>query len=157
MFENGWRRSVSIAGEDSYHPFETLAYAEMRDGPDYFKKEVRVASQMTYPELRSYIEDLGSSGFDVSGLTVDLYRKLSFPLVTVIMAMIAIPFSFTTGRRGAFYGIGISIVIGITYWGAFEVFDKLGGISQLSPMIAAWFPNLIFGFSGFWMLLKVRT
>ena len=51
----------------------------------------------------------------------------------------------------------LSIVIGISYWAAFELFDKLGGINQLSPWIAAWFPNLIFGLSGFWLLLRVRT
>lgn len=157
VLDNGWKRSVTPQGEDTYEPFDSRTYTEMRDGPDYFNKEVRLASQMTYPELRRHIEDLGQSGFDVRSLTVDLYRKLSWPLATFIMAMIAVPFSFMTGRRGAFYGIGISIAIGISYWGAFEIFAKLGGISQLSPMIAAWFPNLIFGFSGFWMLLKVRT
>ena len=129
----------------------------MGDPPEYFKKEVRTASQMNYPELSLYIDDLQKSGFDVSGLTVDLYRKLSFPFVSVIMAIIAIPFAFTTGRRGAFYGIGIAIVLGIAYWAAFELFDKLGGINRLSPLIAAWFPNLIFGFGGLWLLLKVRT
>jgi len=157
VLENGWSRSVDANGQETYDPFQTLIFTEMDDAPNYFKKEVRLASQMNYPELRSYIEDLGNSGFDVSSLTVDLYRKLSFPLVSVIMAIIAVPFSFMTGRRGAFYGIGISIIIGISYWAAFELFDKLGGISQLSPMIAAWFPNLIFGFSGFWLLLRIRT
>ena len=38
-----------------------------------------------------------------------------------------------------------------------ELFDKLGGINRLSPLIAAWFPNLIFGFSGIWMMLRVKT
>ena len=156
-FENGWLRSINPNGAPDYEPFEQLDFLSMGDGPEYFKKEVLTASQMTYPELSLYIEDLSQSGFDVSGLTVDLYRKLSFPLVSVIMAIIAIPFAFTTGRKGAFYGIGIAIVIGISYWAAFELFDKLGGINRLSPLIAAWFPNLIFGFSGFWMLLKVRT
>ena len=155
--EDGWTRSVEPDGQDHYEPFETLVYTEMTEPPDYFKKEVRLASQMNYRELKGYIDDLQISGFDVSRLTVDLYRKLSWPFMTVIMAIIAIPFSFTTGRRGAFYGIGISIIIGISYWGAFEIFHKLGGISQLSPVIAAWFPNLIFGLSGFWLLLKVRT
>ena len=156
-FENGWKRSVGPAGEDAYEPFETREFPAMRDAPEHFKKEVRLASQMNYRELREYIDDLAMSGFNVSSLRVDLYRKLSFPLVTLIMAVIAVPFSFTTGRRGAFYGIGLSIVIGIGYWGAFEVFDKLGGLNRLSPIIAAWFPNLIFGSSGFWLLLKVRT
>ena len=73
------------------------------------------------------------------------------------MAIIGIPFSFTTGRKGAFYGIGLSVTVGIIYWFTFELFDKLGGISQLSPLIAAWFPNLIFGFGGIWMMLRVKT
>ncbi len=156
-FENGWKRSVGPAGEDAYEPFEAREFPGMRDAPEHFKKEVRLASQMNFRELRDYIDDLATSGFDVSSLRVDLYRKFSFPLVTLIMAVIAVPFSFTTGRRGAFYGIGLAIVIGIGYWGAFEIFDKLGGLNRLSPIIAAWFPNLIFGSAGFWLLLRVRT
>jgi lipopolysaccharide export LptBFGC system permease protein LptF len=112
---------------------------------------------MTFGELRSYVDDLHQSGFDVSMLTVDLYRKLSFPLVSFIMAVIGIPFSFTTGKRGAFYGIGLCIAVGIFYWSTFELFDRLGGINRLSPLIAAWFPNLIFGFGGMWLLLRVKT
>ncbi len=157
-FSKGWTASIDSGGQvDDYDSFERLDYSQISDNPDYFKKEVLTASQMNYPELSRYIDDLSQSGFDVSGLTVDLYRKLSFPLVSIIMVIIAIPFSFATGRRGSFYGIGISIVIGISYWAAFELFDKLGGINQLSPLIAAWFPNLIFGLSGFWLLLRVRT
>ena len=112
---------------------------------------------MTYPELKRYVADLKRSGFDVSTLMVDLYRKLSFPLVSFIMAIIGIPFSFTTGKKGAFYGIGLCLAVGIFYWSTFELFDKLGGINRLSPFIAAWFPNLIFGFGGVWMMLRVKT
>ena len=116
-----------------------------------------MADQMTYAELKRYVEDLRQSGFDVSALTVDLHRKLAFPLVSFIMAIIGIPFSFKTGKRGPFYGIGLCVAVGIFYWATFELFDKLGGINQLSPMIAAWFPNLIFGVGGMWMMLRVKT
>jgi lipopolysaccharide export LptBFGC system permease protein LptF len=112
---------------------------------------------MSYVELRRYVTNLEQSGVDVSGLMVDLYRKLSFPLVSFIMAIIGIPFSFTTGKKGAFYGIGLSIVVGIIYWATFAFFDKLGGINRLSPLVAAWFPNFIFGFGGLWMMLRVKT
>jgi lipopolysaccharide export LptBFGC system permease protein LptF len=88
---------------------------------------------------------------------VDLYRKLSFPLVSFIMVIIGIPFAFTTGKKGAFYGIGLCVAVGIFYWSTFELFDKLGGIKSLSPFIAAWFPNLIFGLGGVWMMLRVKT
>ncbi|HET9130169.1 MAG TPA: LptF/LptG family permease, partial [Terriglobia bacterium] len=84
-------------------------------------------------------------------------RKLSYPLVSFIMVLLGIPFSFTTGRKGAFYGIGICIGLGILYWSTFELFGKLGDINRLSPMVAAWFPNLIFGLGGTWMMLRVKT
>jgi len=36
-----------------------------------------------------------------------------------------------------------------------EAIDAISG--QLSPFVAAWFPNLIFGASGFWMMLRLKT
>jgi len=156
MFDDGWRRRIDENGSVDYQPFGSLALHTV-DGPEYFKKEVRTAEQMTYPELKRYVSNLRQSGFDVSGLMVDLYRKLSFPLVSFVMAMIGIPFSFTTGKKGAFYGIGLSLAVGIFYWSTFAFFEKLGGISRLSPFVAAWFPNLIFGFGGIWMMLRVKT
>jgi len=154
--DDGWVRQIRAGQPAEYSPFNQLAFAEI-DSPEYFKKEVRMADQMTYVELRHYVDDLKQSGFDVSKLTVDLYRKLSFPLVSFIMAIIGIPFSFKTGKRGAFYGIGLCVAVGIFYWATFELFNKLGGINQLSPIIAAWFPNLIFGVGGVWMMLRVKT
>jgi LPS export ABC transporter permease LptG/LPS export ABC transporter permease LptF len=154
--EDGWRRHLAEDGSVDYQPFTSMRLAEL-DLPRYFKKDVRTAAQMSYPELKRYVTNLEQSGFDVSGLMVDLYRKLSFPLVSFIMAIIGIPFSFTTGKKGAFYGIFLSLAVGIFYWSTFEFFDKLGGINRLSPFVAAWFPNLIFGFSGIWMMLRVKT
>jgi LPS export ABC transporter permease LptG len=127
------------------------------DRPGYFKDEVRTASQMSYGELKAYIDELQKKHFDVTSLTLDLYRKLSYPLVSFIMVLLGIPFSFKTGRKGAFYGIGICIGLGILYWSTFELFGKLGDINRLSPIVAAWFPNLIFGLGGTWMMLRVKT
>jgi lipopolysaccharide export LptBFGC system permease protein LptF len=73
------------------------------------------------------------------------------------MVLIAIPFSFSTGRRGALYGIGLSIVIGIIYWAVASLFEAMGGFNKLHPMIAAWSPNLLFGLGGIYLLLMIDT
>jgi LPS export ABC transporter permease LptG len=155
ILEEGWHRQFSVDHKTHTETFDKRP-VEM-DAPGYFTREVREADQMNYAELRHYVADLQRSGFDVGRLTVDLYQKLSFPMVSFIMALIGVPFSFKTGRKGAFYGIGFCLAIGIIYWLTFELFGKLGGINQLSPFVAAWFPNIIFGASGFWMMLRMKT
>jgi len=73
------------------------------------------------------------------------------------MAMIAIPFAFSTGRRGSLYGIGLSIVVGISYWVLQGFFEQIGSAGKLEPLLAAWAPNLVFGAGGVYLLFTVRT
>ena len=112
---------------------------------------------MDYRELHGYIQDLERSGFDVVKLSVALHKKLSFPFVSLIMCTIAIPFSFSTGRHGSLYGIGLSIMIGIGYWLTLGFFEQVGGAGKLVPFLSAWAPNLIFGAGGVYLLLNIET
>ena len=159
ILEDGWaqgfREQRAIAKE--FVRFDRQRFPEITEDPRYFKKEVKQSSQMSYLELRNYIEDLRQSGFDVVRLTVALHKKLSFPIISLIMCMIAIPFSFSMGKRGSLYGVGLSIMIGITYWVMLEFFEQVGGAGKLLPFLAAWAPNLIFGASGLYFLFTIRT
>ena len=71
---------------------------------------------MTALQLRRSITELSQSGFDVLPQAVELQRKIAFPFVTFVMTLLAVPFGVTTGRRGALYGIGLGIVIALSYW-----------------------------------------
>jgi len=113
--------------------------------------------KMTYLELKDYIEGLQQGGFEVDHLKTELYTKLSFPFVSFIMPILGIPFAFTIGRKGALYGIAAGVLLGIFYWGAFGVFGVLGSNGLLSPLLAAWGPNLVFGAGGALLLSAVRT
>jgi lipopolysaccharide export LptBFGC system permease protein LptF len=157
ILEDGWVRDFQGVDLKSYRPFLAEPFTELSERPSYFKKEVIQSQQMNYQELRHYIADLEQSGFDVIPLTVQLYRKFSFPIYAPIMALIAVPFAFTVGRRGALAGIATSIAIAMVYWTATELFGKMGAINELPPLLAAWIPAAMFGMSGLYLLLKVRT
>ena len=73
-----------------------------------------------------------------------LQRKVAFPFVTLIMTLLAVPFAVTTGRRGALYGVGVGIVLAIVYWMTLSVFGAIGAGGLISPMLAAWAPNILF-------------
>jgi lipopolysaccharide export LptBFGC system permease protein LptF len=51
----------------------------------------------------------------------------------------------------------VSIGIAIAYWGVSTVFEKMGGIGELGPAVAAWSPDAIFAMAGLYLLLRVRS
>ena len=125
--------------------------------PNYFEKELRESSKMTYSELKDYILGLQLAGFEVDHLKTELYKKTSFPLVSFIMSILSVPFAFSIGKKGALYGIAMGVVLGIVYWGAFGLFGLLGSSGLLSPLLAAYAPNLIFISVGILMFSTVKT
>ena len=125
--------------------------------PDYFETAPRDAELMNVRELDSYVRELRASGFDVVELVVDWHRKISFPFVTLILTLIAVPFAVTMGPRGALYGIGVGIALACAYWILMSVFGAIGSAGMLAPVLAAWAPNLLFGASATYLLLTVRT
>jgi len=159
IFEDGWSYGFESAhrAPHQFQKFSRARFPEISEEPQYFKKEVKESSQMNYHELEDYIDDLSRSGFDVVKLTVALHKKFSFPLISVIMCMIAIPFSFSTGKRGSLYGIGLSIMIGVIYWIILGFFEQVGSAGKLLPLLAAWAPNLVFGASGIYLLFRIET
>ena len=152
---HGWIRGFTDHSVTTYLPF-----AERRlqlEAPGYFGTEQPDAERMSFTDLRRYIATLKISGFDVVPFTVAMHRKLSFPFVALVMTLIGVPFAVTTGRRGALYGIGLAIGLAICYWGLFAVFTAIGSAGMLSPVLAAWAPNVLFVSAATAMLLTVRT
>jgi LPS export ABC transporter permease LptG/LPS export ABC transporter permease LptF len=151
---NGWTRDY--AGETA--TFEPWARREVPiEPPDYFGTITPEADLMTVTELRQHIADLSNSGINVVPLAVELQRKLAFPFVTVVMSLLAVPFGVTTGRRGALYGIGIGIVLALSYWILLHVFLAIGGAGVLPPFLAGWSANIIVAGAAAYMFLNTKT
>ena len=154
--ERGWTRELTDTGDTkTFTPFERTEVGI--ESTAYFTTQQPDERFMSYSQLRDYTDRLRGSGFDVSAQLVALERKLSFPFVTIVMTLLAVPFAVTTGRHGAMYGIGVGIVLAITYWVAISVFAALGTGGLVSPGLAAWAPNLLFGAGAGYLLLTVRT
>lgn len=152
----GWKRRFAASGDVAV--FEQPGSARLAlESADYFMAEQPDAERMNYRELKSYIAELQSTGLNVVPYSVALQRKLSFPFVTVVMSLLAVPFAVTTGRRGALYGIGIGIALAIAYWLLFSLFAAIGTGGLLSPSLAAWAPNILFALGAAYLLLTVRT
>jgi LPS export ABC transporter permease LptG len=158
----GWTRdfAVTMRGAVERTSVKYAPFAEKDlplEPPSYFKTENIEPEWMTYGQLKRYVTQLRASGFNAVPDMVALQRKVSFPLVTVVMTLLAVPFAVTTGRRGALYGIGVGIVLAIVYWTTLSVFAAMGAGGLIAPVLAAWAPNILFSAAAAYMVLTVRT
>jgi LPS export ABC transporter permease LptG/LPS export ABC transporter permease LptF len=151
----GWDVTFPARGAAVWKDFEQRPLHV--EPPEYFETEQPDAQMMTYSELQRHVRDLRNSGFNVVPLLVSLQRKLAFPLVTVVMTLLAVPFGASTGRRGALYGIGLAIGLAMGYWLLMSAFAAIGSAGLLPPILAAWAPNMLFAAGAAYLLLTVRT
>jgi LPS export ABC transporter permease LptG/LPS export ABC transporter permease LptF len=157
VFENGWSCEFKAQACTSYNAIQATTFPDLTEAPDYFLTEAVQEKQMNFLQLESYIRGLQERGFPTGKLQVQFYLKFALPLFALIMAMIAVPFGFLVGSRGAMTGIGISLAIGIGYKGLAILFEKIGNVNLLPPTMAAWSPDVVFGLAGMYLLLRMRS
>lgn len=160
--EGKWRlyegaiRNFEASGSIQVTPFKEIEFS-LQESWESFLKIERSPEEMSYTELRNYIQKIRSSGYDSTRYLVSLYSKLSSPLLNLIMILIGIPFSLKTGRSGGVtMSIGISVIIGFTYGVTFYIFLSFGKSGILSPLISSWIPTLLFGLAGIFTLMSLR-
>ena len=125
---------------------------------DDFIQVQNAPDTMSFLELRAYVARLREGGHRVTRYLVQLYSKLSFPLVHVIMALVAIPFALVSPRSGGrAMGIGVAIVIAVGYWVVHSVALAFAQADLLPAALAAWTANIVFAGIGTALYLGART
>lgn len=157
VFEEGWVRNFEDSRVVGFDQFESRAFADIGESPDYFQKEEKQHQQMNWRELEAYILDLTQSGFDTARLKVLWHRKFAFPMFAFAMALLAVPFALLAGHRGALAPTAFSLALAIAYYALSALSEQLGRANQMTPFMAAWAPAMVFGMSGAYLFLRVRS
>jgi lipopolysaccharide export LptBFGC system permease protein LptF len=88
---------------------------------------------------------------------VDLQAKLTLPLLSFIVTLLAIPIAFRARSGGSVVAsLGVSLTLAFAYYIVISLGISLGHAGKLPPYIAAWLPNLFFvALAGYlWMDLE---
>jgi LPS export ABC transporter permease LptG/LPS export ABC transporter permease LptF len=157
VLDNGWVRDFDHDGVSRYEPFRAISLSELNEPPTYFKRAVLPSSQMNWRQLRTYISGLQHAGFDTARLAVEWHRKFAFPVLTLIIMFLGVPFALLTGTRGAVGGLAMGIGIAIVYWATAALFQAMGNVGLLPAVMAGWAPAGIFAFVSLYFFLKMPT
>jgi lipopolysaccharide export system permease protein len=127
------------------------------ENPDNLGMIVKDSEEMSFTEMWNYVKRLKASGYKAAQYEVDLHSKLAFPLASLLMVMISIPFSIHKVRGGgAAKGFAIAIAIAFFYWTLASVGQSLGRSGVLPPLIAAWFANILFSAAAIIVLIRMQ-
>lgn len=116
-----------------------------------------VAESLNYDELISFIETEKSRGStNIERYMVVKYKKWSIPFSIFILTLIGFAVS-AEKRRG---GTGVNLAFGIGVAMVYVFFDKIFGVlaqqSDLSPFLAVWLPNILFGILAIYLVRNAK-
>ena len=153
--ENVQLRTFTEDGE-TLEKYDNLPAPFITVKPSDFARIDIKPEEMNYFQLSDYIETIRQKGGDASEWVVDLYLKISFPLVSFVIVFFGAPMVAGSTKRGKAASFGLALVICFIYYSLINGCQILGRNGILQPVTAAWLPNGLFFIVGFFMHLKAN-
>ena len=125
--------------------------------PDRFNYIKVDGDSFAFIPLMSAIDDLKAAGRRTDNLEASLWHKLSAPLSTLLMPLLAAVAAFGLARSGAlFLRAVIGMALGFAYFVADNFALAMGNLGAYPPWIAAWGPFLLFFLIGETVLVRTE-
>lgn len=152
--------SISVFTDESSFPlkekFSEKTIVMNEDATD-LRSTGQTSDFLTHQELARYISKNKEAGLDTVKYEVDYYSKLSFALAGLVMCLLALPFCVGQARQGGMAkNVGLILGLVLLYWVMYSSMQTLGNHGTLSPMIAAWAPNVLMSLLGVFFLLRLN-
>ena len=125
--------------------------------PDRFNYIKVDGDSFAFIPLMRAIDDLKAAGRRTDNLEASLWHKLSAPLSTLLMPLLAAVAAFGLARSGAlFLRAVIGMALGFAYFVADNFALAMGNLGAYPPWIAAWGPFLLFFLIGETVLVRTE-
>ena len=155
--KDGAFREARPDGQIESVPF-AVAALDLDERIEDFTQLQKPVGAMSYLELSEYVHKLEAAGFHAAKkYLVELYAKLAFPLVNLIMVLVAIPVALQAPRSTRLVGVGLAIIIMVGYVVVHQAAVALARADLLPPLLAAWTANVIFLGLGLSLFVRART
>lgn len=153
LFRGGIERRFTGDGETAAR-FDSLAAPECGESPTDMARDEAEPNQMDSRELAVFIRRLGQSGRPTYKYETERHLKVAYPLVNLMVALLATPLATRLRRGGIAIGFGLSFALFVTYIGLVRLGQVLGHAGALPPWPAAWMGNVLYGMAGLILLWK---
>ncbi|MCK4320950.1 LptF/LptG family permease [candidate division WOR-3 bacterium] len=156
LLEDVHKRTFNEEGSLTYEFKESEKSDIIKVTPAELAKSTLNPLNLSFTELLRYAERLELSGQLSQRERVELYGRISYPLMGFIILFFGCPLALEMKRRGLIFGFGLGILASFTFWGIIQLFKELGIKGALPPYLSVIIPDLLFLSLGFYLLLKSK-
>jgi lipopolysaccharide export system permease protein len=140
-------KEISFAQKDFSVPFQAKDFIVAKLRPE----------QMSSKEFVNYIHQLETLGIPTTKEQIQFHLRWSSVFNHLIVMLIGIPFALGLGSRlGKFISFTFALLFAFVYWGILAIAQSLGESSVISPLLAAWMGNIIFGTLGIFLARGIK-
>ena len=157
-FFDGFQRTFEQEGHSSTEYFEKKIFPVLETPDDILKNMISYSDEISLRELYKEIKEMTLEGKDTLKHRVDFHQKISYPFISIVLALLAIPLSLRSSRHGGvLFCVGINLSVGFLFSFLYAMGVSLGNGGFFSPIFAAWGPLLLFASFGFYLLLTLDS
>ncbi|MBH37468.1 hypothetical protein CL658_00340 [bacterium] len=125
--------------------------------PKHLNKNKKSTEEMNQKELKQEIQFLTKTGQDPIKLIMELHMKNAIAFSSLIYCFLGASMGLKPHRKSSAMGIGLSLIIIFIYIILMAIGNGLGLSKTISPIIAAWFPNIIIGITSIFLVKKLAS
>ena len=157
-FVDGFLRTFDQEGNGTTEYFEKKIIPVLETPDDFVRNIIIHSDEMSLRELYKEIQEMTLEGKDTLKHRVEFHQKISYPFISIVLALLAIPLSLRSSRHGGvLFCVGINLAMGFVFSFLYAMGVSLGFGGFFSPLFAAWGPFILFSSLGFYLLFTLDS
>ena len=124
--------------------------------PADFFSPARPVEETPTRALWRYIQRMKRAGENVASEEVEFHYRFAYSLIGLIVVLLGLPLSVRLRSGGVMFGLGLGLLFSFLYWGAIQTCRAYGTSHVVSPALAAWLPNIVFGLAALILMVRVE-
>lgn len=164
----GWKQDSATNASLVPVRKDSLPMPEFDERPEEINSQITVSENFGHPtkthradipiaEILNYLRFNPRPDAAIrSWIFTKLHGRFAGPATCVVVVLLALPFGAGSGRRNVYVGVAASLFIFFVFFMLQQVGFALGEAGRVPAWLGAWFPNLLFGIAGLWMVARVR-
>lgn len=156
VLKNGISRNIKNGKIIEINSFDSLIVSLNIDHEQLIKLK-KEYDEMTFDELKEYIELMKIGGKDVSFQLINYHSELAFPFANVIVILFGIPFASIKRKGGMAVQIAAALTVSFAYLIFTQVGKQVGLAIELDPVATGWLANGVFFILSLIVIFKTRT